>query len=257
MRNLSVQDEHMQELTTMMKYAQFVANSTLIPRELRGKPGDIVIAMQIGKEIGLKPMQSLQSIAVINGRPCIYGDALAALIKVKPDFEYMKEYEKDKTATCIIKRKGQPECVQTFSRQDAVIAGLANRTGPWKTYPRRMRQMRARAFAIRDCYPDAMKGLSVAEEVRDYDVKIEQKTEAVVKEGSSIEAINDRLKIEHKEDDGDDMMQSIIDSINTSKTKQELLEAITNIEELTEEQKTSMRTVYKEKLTKLQEVING
>jgi hypothetical protein len=37
-------------------------------------------------------------------------------------------------------------------------------------YPKRMRQMRARAFALRDVFPDVLRGLPVAEEVMDMPV---------------------------------------------------------------------------------------
>ena len=50
---------------------------------------------------------------------------------------------------------------------DAKAAGLLGKQGPWTQYPKRMRQMRARAFAVRDVFPDVLKGLPVAEEVMD------------------------------------------------------------------------------------------
>jgi hypothetical protein len=50
---------------------------------------------------------------------------------------------------------------------DAKAAGLQGKQGPWTQYPKRMRQMRARAFALRDVFPDVLRGLPVAEEVMD------------------------------------------------------------------------------------------
>ena len=55
--------------------------------------------------------------------------------------------------------------------EDAKLAGLTTRSPVWKSYPKRMLQMRARGFALRDQFADALKGLSSAEEVRDYDIK--------------------------------------------------------------------------------------
>ena len=46
-------------------------------------------------------------------------------------------------------------------------AGLWGKQGPWKQYPKRMLQMRARGFAIRDAFPDALRGMYMAEEVQD------------------------------------------------------------------------------------------
>ncbi len=81
--------------------------------------------------------------------------------------EYMQETAEGDTAVCRIKRNGQPEEVRTFSQADAKAAGLAGKSGPWSQYPARMRQMRARAFALRDVFADVLKGLAVAEELQD------------------------------------------------------------------------------------------
>jgi len=77
------------------------------------------------------------------------------------------EGEDGDTAWCKVKRRGEPEQVRTFSQADAKQAGLAGKSGPWSQYPKRMRQLRARAFALRDVFPDVLKGMPVAEEVMD------------------------------------------------------------------------------------------
>jgi hypothetical protein len=66
-----------------------------------------------------------------------------------------------------VKRKGQKEQVRTFSYEDAQRAGLVKKDN-WVKYPRRMLQMRARAFALRDVFPDILQGLGCTEEVIDY-----------------------------------------------------------------------------------------
>ena len=57
---------------------------------------------------------------------------------------------------------------RTFSQEDAKRANLWGKAGPWTAYPKRMLQMRARSFALRDSFPDALKGVGISEEVRDY-----------------------------------------------------------------------------------------
>jgi hypothetical protein len=54
-----------------------------------------------------------------------------------------------------------------FSVVDAKRAGLFTKAGPWQTYPRRMLQMRARSFALRDAFPNVLKGLISVEEALD------------------------------------------------------------------------------------------
>ena len=150
-----------------LTFSNYLADSDLVPKDFKGKPGNCLIAMQWGSELGLKPLQSLQNLAVINGRPALWGDAVIALVLSSPVCEYVTEDDDGHTAYCRVKRKGAPEQVRTFSIDDARAAGLSGKQGPWTQYPKRMRQMRARAFALRDVFPDVLRGLPVAEEVMD------------------------------------------------------------------------------------------
>lgn len=150
-----------------MKFSQMLADSDLVPKDFRGKPGNCLIAMQWGSELGLKPLQALSNIAVVNGRAALWGDAVIALVRSSPLCEYVQESDDGHTATCRAKRRGEPEQVVTFSMDDAKQAGLTGKQGPWTQYPKRMRQMRARAFALRDVFPDVLRGMPVAEEVQD------------------------------------------------------------------------------------------
>lgn len=150
-----------------LTFANYLADSDLVPKDFKGRPGNCLIAMQWGNELGLKPLQALQNLAVINGRPALWGDAVIALVRSSPSCEYIVEDDNGDTATCRVKRRGEPEQARTFSMADAKAAGLAGKQGPWTQYPKRMRQMRARAFALRDVFPDVLRGLPVAEEVMD------------------------------------------------------------------------------------------
>lgn len=162
-----------QNLDEAMKYAKLIADSDLAPKDYKGKPGNVIVAMQMGYELGLKPMQAIQNIAVINGRPSIWGDALLAIIMSHHDFEHVKEWQEGETAHCSIKRKNQELKTKSFSIADAKKAGLWGKQGPWSQYPDRMLQMRARGFCCRDAFPDALKGIHMAEEARDIPREIE------------------------------------------------------------------------------------
>jgi hypothetical protein len=156
-----------------MSFAGMVAKSDFAPKDFKGKPESCLLAIQHGSEVGLSPMQSLQSIAVINGRPTIWGDAALALVQSSPACEYIKEYiEGDgdqAVAVCEVKRRGYPAAtVSTFSMFDAKRAGLAGKSGPWTQYPLRMLALRARGFALRNAFADALRGLVTAEEAQDY-----------------------------------------------------------------------------------------
>jgi len=150
-----------------IKFSEYLARSALVPKDFHGNAGNCLIAMQWGAELGLKPLQAIQSIAVINGRPAMWGDALMALVRSSPLCEWVIEEDDGQKATCRVKRRGEPEQARTFSVDDAKAAGLAGKSGPWSQYPKRMRQMRARAFALRDVFADVLRGMPVAEELQD------------------------------------------------------------------------------------------
>lgn len=154
-------------LDEALKFADYMAKSDLVPKDFKEKPGNCLIAIQWGMELGLKPMQALQNIAVINGRPALWGDAVIALVRASPICEYVTESLEGNVAVCRVKRRGEAEQVRTFSDDDAKAAGLLGKQGPWTQYRNRMKQMRARSYALRDVFPDVLKGIQIAEEVMD------------------------------------------------------------------------------------------
>src|SRR3990172_4570570 len=156
-------------LEEAMKFAELVAKSDLVPKDYKGNAGNVLIAIQWGQEVGLKPLQALQNIAVINGRPCLWGDAVLAMVRGSGLLEDFREdfHEPSMTATCAVRRKDQPTPIsRSFGKADAEKAGLWSKDN-YKNYPKRMLQMRARAFAMRDGFADVLKGIAVAEEQQD------------------------------------------------------------------------------------------
>ena len=89
-----------------MDFATVIAKSDLAPKDFKDKPGNVLIAMQMGAEVGLSPMASIQNIAVINGRPSLWGDSMLAVCQTHKDFEWIKEYfDEQGTAVCIVKER--------------------------------------------------------------------------------------------------------------------------------------------------------
>lgn len=156
-----------QNIEEALKFSDYLAKSTIVPKDFANNPGNILVAIQWGMELGLQPMQAMQNIAVINGRPALWGDAVIALVRSSPLCEYIYETDDGETATCRVKRRGEEEQFRTFSMTEAKAAGLAGKAGPWTQYPKRMRQLRARAFALRDVFPDVLRGMPMAEELQD------------------------------------------------------------------------------------------
>lgn len=162
--------------TEAVELAKLMSKSELVPKQYQGRAGDIVIAIQMGAEFGLKPIQALNSIAVINGRPTLWGDAVLGIVRASGLLVEIEEREapealKAGEGSCTVRRKGEEKSVtRTFSMEAAKTAKLIENGGPmspWTKYPGRMLQMRARSWALRDVFPDVLKGLMIREEQED------------------------------------------------------------------------------------------
>jgi len=166
----------------VFRIAKAVAASGLAPNGMRS-PEQITIAIMHGAEIGLPPMQAIQRIAVVNGRPAIWGDAVPALLLARgfKIIETMDGVEDARGATCCVVRPDGTKIERRFTIGDAKIAGLWGKAGPWKQYPDRMLQMRARGFAARDGAADVLSGLYVAEELHDIGLTPKRKSSAECK----------------------------------------------------------------------------
>lgn len=179
MNEITIQNAQRRELlpapkstAEAMELAKTLASSQLIPKAFQQRPGDVFVAMMWSHSLGIPIVQGLQGIAVINGKPSLYGDALLAVCMGSGQMADIEETvtgsADNLTATCKVTRRGKPTpVVSTFSMADARAAGLLGKPGPWKQYTSRMLKMRARAFALRDAFPDVLSGIASAEEMQD------------------------------------------------------------------------------------------
>ena len=190
-------------LDDLYRFAQMVVASPFCPKDFKDAVS-VVVAVQFGFELGLTPMASLQNIAVINGKPSVYGDVMLALVRASgllADFSegmvvksvvdgfacscarWAREGEclhtraatvpftregEERVSVCFSQRRGSSEgAVRTFGVIDAKTAGLWRKGGPWTTNPDRMLMFRARGFNLRDEFGDVLKGLISREEAMD------------------------------------------------------------------------------------------
>lgn len=164
----------------MWRFSRAVIASGLAPYGL-DTPEKVLICLQYGLEIGLPPMSALQNIMVVNKRPAIFGDAVPGLAIASGQVQELKDEmigsqgSDDWGYRVTVRRAGRAEpLIRTFTVADAKRAGLWGKKGrngedtPWITYPQRMLLMRARTYALRDMFPDRLKGLRTVEEARDH-----------------------------------------------------------------------------------------
>jgi hypothetical protein len=138
------------------------------------RPQAVVVACAMGARLGLDPFSAMAGIAVVNGRPTLYGDAMLAVCQSHPQFEDISEQVtgtgESMAASVVVKRKGRSPYTSTFAVADAKQANLWGKQGPWSQQPKRMLMMRARAFALRGAFADALAGFHAREEMEDSEV---------------------------------------------------------------------------------------
>ena len=158
-----------QNFADLERIAGILGKSDIVPKDMVGKPANILLALMFGNEIGLTPAQALQNIMVVNVRPSLWGDATMGLVIASDVYEDSKDSfdPATQTATFAVKRRGKEWLVRTFSKTDAERAKLWTKEGPWQQYPQRMLFHRARSWALRDAFPDVLKGIRYFEEERD------------------------------------------------------------------------------------------
>jgi hypothetical protein len=154
--------------------------SGLVPKSYTSAEA-VFAGMELALELRLKPFSALKYITLINGSPAIWGDLPLSLVRRGEKLDRIEEFFFDKEynkicfanknlstevygALCRTWHIDADEALETyFTLDDAKLAGLLNKGGPWTTYRRRMLQMRARSQNLKDGYGDSLLGLDIAE----------------------------------------------------------------------------------------------
>ena len=163
------------DLEGAYRLAQFYLHSGAVPdttikdaRSPQEALSRVAVIIEAGKALGVQPRAALAGITVIRGKLTMWGDLLSAIAQNHPqwggiEFIYAGELSKgDRCCTVTVHRKGCPPLDHSFSQADAKRAKLSGQV--WDSYPDRMLFNRARAFALRDQFADALAGMSVREE---------------------------------------------------------------------------------------------
>lgn len=176
-----------QNIEQVFRLARAIKVANFAPKSYKTEE-EVAVAIMHGLEVGLTPMAALQSIAVINGTPTIWGDGALALVRASGVLVNFKEWMDGETAYCQAQRRDQAEPItRSFSVADAKTAKLWGKRGrdgqdtPWITYPARMLAMRARSWCLRDGFADVLRGLKMREEVMDYAEQAKDVTPAPAK----------------------------------------------------------------------------
>lgn len=147
--------------TDLVRMAETLAPADLLPKHLRQRPADVFLTLQLGAELGLAPMQSIRAVHVIEGKPTMSADLMAALcMRDRSVCAYLRPVELSATvATYETQRVGWPEPMRmSFTWEDATRAGLTGKDS-WRRYPGAMLKSRCLSAIVRAAYPDLMLGI--------------------------------------------------------------------------------------------------
>jgi hypothetical protein len=162
----------------MWAFAKMALSARICPKGV-DTPEQAFIALEAGLELGLRPLQSLQSIMVVNGRPSLWGDMMLALCQASGELEEYRDWHTgtpfadDWAAHVVVKRKGRESCEKSFSWAQAKRAKLDQKGGTWQQYPDDMLTARARWRVLHREFADKLCGISMVEIQRDIDAALD------------------------------------------------------------------------------------
>lgn len=146
------------------KTAQRVAKTEFVPDAYRGRPEAVFAAILYGRELGFGPMQSLQSINVIKGKPSLAPEAMRARVLAAGHTIQTETYGNEQVTLIGVRADTEAEATITWTLDDAKRAGLIKQGGGWTTYPRAMLLARATSELCRLLFPDCISGASYTPE---------------------------------------------------------------------------------------------
>lgn len=158
------------DLAAQVEYARFISEGDLLPVAYRKKPANVLIAIGLARALRIEPTQALYEVYVVNGRPSVSANLMAALVRRAG--HRLRVDGDATTCTATLIRSDDPEApfTATWTLDQARLAGLAGKD-TWKQYPAAMLRARAIADVVRQGASEAVLGMQYArEELQDVTV---------------------------------------------------------------------------------------
>lgn len=178
-----IQPQPQQQITLQdqMAFAKAVCQSDIIPTVYRGKPANILVAVGYGAPLGLTPMQSLQDISVINGKPTASASFIASHVRMAGHKLRINKDEKALSVTATIVRSDDPDYPISVTRDKAWAQqmGLLNKDN-YRKQPLTMLTWRAITAVAREACPEILYGVQYSpDELHDLDTNSDVRAEVV------------------------------------------------------------------------------
>ena len=139
-------------------YSQTISASNLLPEAYRGRPENVLIAVETGAALGIPAIQALNSINVIKGKAAMSADLMASLVRRAG--HKLRIRQEGMSVTAELVRADDPDFTftVTWDQKKAQTAGLWGK-GNWATYPDQMLRARAITEVCRQGASDALMGV--------------------------------------------------------------------------------------------------
>lgn len=148
-----------QELDSAHRLGQALCQTDFVPKDFKGKPEAAAAAILAGKALGLDPMNSLQNIFVIHGKPALYARTMAGMV-MEHGHELVRTVATPEQVTIMARRKNQEQWQEfTWTIERAQTAGYTSNK-LYKSDPVAMLTAKAQAEACRTIAPDVLTGVA-------------------------------------------------------------------------------------------------
>lgn len=158
------------------RMAKVFVNSNLVPANFKGDMGACLIALNMANRMGADPLQVMQSLYVVHGKPSFSSAFLIACFNQCGRYSAIRYVYQGEKGTdewgckAVTTERATGEVIEgvTVTIAMAKAEGWYNKAGSkWKTMPELMMQYRAATFLIRTTAPEIALGFQTTEEVRD------------------------------------------------------------------------------------------
>lgn len=181
----------LQNMNSLITMADKLHRSSLLPMALRNKPAEVLQILQMGSELGLKPMQSINSINVIQGKPTISSQLMIALIRQNCPNSFIKiEEDTDKRIVKCTMARDKADIDQAYTASwdmDKAKAMGMDKKDNYLKQPMTMLKWRSVSEAARFVFPDIIMGCYTPEELDQGDKLIFDQEGGVIGEKKEIE----------------------------------------------------------------------
>ena len=151
------------EFDRLLKMAGSLVKTHFLPNAI-STPDQAAMIILTGRELGIPAMQALRTVNVIQGKPALSAELMAALVlRAGNRIDWVNSTEQ--SATCKITRKDGSSFAGSFTIAEAKRAGLVKDGGGWTKYPAALLRARALSLTARAICPDAIAGFYIPEEL--------------------------------------------------------------------------------------------